>query len=292
MKDDSSPVLLAPMLVVGSMISMTLGASMAKGLMAQFGPAGTTFLRLAFSTLLLLVVWRPWRARLSLRQLKGLALYGVVLGIMNLTFYEAILRLPIGIAIAVEFMGPLTVAFVYSRSKLDVLWAVLALVGVVLILPLTQAQAKIDLVGLAYALAAGAAWAAYIVIGGKVSADSHSGMATAMGVSIAFLVTAPLGAAAAWQADWDLHLAALCVGMAVLATTIPYSLEMVALKKLSSKTFGILLSLEPALGALAAFVVLREQITWVQGVAIACVVAASLGSTMTSRRKLPATPAQ
>jgi inner membrane transporter RhtA len=240
--------------------------------------------------MVLFAVWQPWRVAISRRQLGTIALYGAIIGVMNLAFYEAIARLPIGIAIALEFLGPLSLAFFMSKGKLDVLWATLALIGVALLLPLNTVQARLDVVGVLFALAAAASWACYIVVGKKAGASSHPGAVTAIGMLVGSLTAAPFGAAAVWQVTWtsSLGLAALAVG--VLSSAIPFSLEMAALRHLDSKTFGILVSLEPAIGAVSAFVLLHEHITLVQCLAIAGVMTASIGSTVTSRRKAKVVP--
>lgn len=278
-------VFFAPLLLLGSMLSLTLGASIAKGLFPVLGAAGVTFLRLGIGTVILFAVWRPWRARIPREQRGIIVVYGVVLGVMNLGFYEAIARLPVGIAIALEFLGPLSLAFFMSKGRLDVLWAMLALAGVVLLLPLTQVQARLDVVGIVFALAAGAAWAAYIVVGKKAGADSHPGSVTALGMLMGTLTAAPFGVVPVGAAVWTpaMALAALAVGL--LSSAIPFSLEMAAMRHLDSNTFGILVSLEPAFGAVAAFLLLHERLTWVQCLAIAGVMAASIGSTVTSRKE-------
>lgn len=282
-------ILFAPALVIGSMVSLTVGASLAKGLFPILGAAGTTFVRLAIGGLVLLALWRPWRTSLARLPWRQVVLYGVVLGVMNLTFYEAIARLPIGIAIALEFLGPLSVAFFLSRGRLDVLWASMALAGVALLLPLTQLQPGLDWAGIGFALAAAVSWATYILVGQKAGASSHSGTVTTIGMTIACLTVAPFGTSAAWPVFSDPGLLPTAIAVGVLSSAIPYSLEMAALKQMDPKTFGILLSLEPALGALSAFVLLSEQISLLQCLAIACVVSASIGSTLTSRKKSQAT---
>lgn len=276
--------LFAPLLVVGSMLSLTVGASVAKGLFPMLGAGGVTFMRLGLGTLILFAAWRPWRGRISRQQFGTIAVYGVILGVMNLTFYEAIARLPIGIAIALEFLGPLSLAFFMSKGKLDVLWATLALIGVVLLLPLTNIQAGLDVAGILFALGAGASWACYIVVGKKAGVSAHPGVVTALGMLIGTLAAAPFGAAAVWAAEWDRSMVFAAGLVGLLSSAIPFSLEMAALKHLDSKTFGILVSLEPACGAVAAFLLLNEHLTWVQCFAIGSVMMASIGSTISSRR--------
>lgn len=277
------PALYAPLLVLGSMLSIAIGASTAKGIFPLLGPAGTAFVRVGVAAIVLLALWRPWRATLSRLQAVPIVTYGIILGILNLTFYEAMARLPIGIAIAIEFLGPLSIAFYMSRGRLDILWASLALIGVALLLPLTSLQRSIDPVGIGFALMSAAAWGCYIVVGKKAGTSMHPGYATAIGTTVGFLSIAPFGALTAWQTEWTSSLIFTAIAIGVLSSAIPFSLEMVALKHLDSKTFGILLSLEPALGALAAFLMLSEKISIIQCLAIGCVVTASIGSTATSR---------
>lgn len=266
------------------MLSLTIGASIAKGLFPVLGPAGATLVRLSIGTVFLFAMWRPWRARISRKDIGTVVFFGVVLGLMNLTFFEAIARLPIGIAIALEFLGPLSVAFFLSQGKLDLLWATLALAGVLLLLPLTDVQAHIDVVGVFFALAAAACWACYILVGKKVGTAAHPGMVAAIGMLIGSLTVAPFGLVPVTQAEWTTSLVLMALAIGALSSAIPFSLEMMALKRLDAKTFGILVSLEPALGALAGFLYLHESITFLQCCAIGGVMTASVGSTMTARR--------
>lgn len=270
------------------MLSLTLGASIAKGLFPVLGAAGVTFLRLGIGTVILFAVWRPWRSRIPRPQWGTIALYGVVLGLMNLGFYEAIARLPIGIAIALEFLGPLTLAFVMSKGRLDVLWATLALVGVVLLLPLTAVQARLDVTGVFFALVAAAAWACYIVVGKKAGEAAPPGMVAAWGMLIGTATAAPFGLVPVGGAEWTPAMAVAALAVGLLSSAIPFSLEMTAMKHLDSKTFGILVSLEPALGAVAAFLLLQEHLTLVQCLAIVAVMTASIGSTITARKEAKA----
>lgn len=276
-------VLFAPSLLVGSMLSLTLGATLAKGLFPILGAAGTTVARLAVAAVLLSAIFRPWRARIARPKLGIIAAYGIILGLMNLSFYEAIARLPLGIAIALEFLGPLSIAFILSKGKLDILWAVLALLGVGLILPITKVQAHLDVVGIVFALLAALAWASYILIGKKAGSAAPSGMVTAIGLAIATLTVTPFGISALDAITWPM--VGTIIAMSVLSSAIPYSLEMTALKHLDSKTFGILLSLEPAFGAFTAFLFLKEHLTLIQCTAITLVVTASIGSTLTARKQ-------
>ncbi len=270
------------------MTSLTVGASIAKGLFPVFGPEGTTFLRLCLSALILMLVVKPWRVRFSAKQWRLVIAYGVGLGLMNFWFYEAIARIPIGIAIAIEFLGPLSVAFFYSRSRIDFVWATLALIGIVLLLPRGPSiETSLDWVGVGYALAAAAMWAFYIVVGQKAGANAPASLVTAFGVLFAFLTVTPFGAVAAKSIFEMPAFLPSAIAVGLLSSAIPYSLEMAALKRMDSKTFGIFLSLEPAVGTLAAFLFLRETLNIPQLIAIACVIIASIGSSITASRKKP-----
>lgn len=283
-------IFFAPVLVLASMTSLTMGASIAKSLFPLFGASGTTFLRLGLAAIMMLLVWKPWRAEFSRSQWKLLLAYGVGLGVMNLLFYEAIARLPIGIAIAIEFMGPLSIAFFYSRSKIDVLWATLALVGIVLLLPKSDGVAGgfskgVDWVGVAFALGAAAAWAFYIVIGQRAGAGAHAGYVSAFGILFGWMTVVPFGFTAMPRLFENPAFLPSALAVGLLSSAIPYSLEMVALKKMDSKTFGIFLSLEPAIGALSAYLFLSEKLLLAQLAAIGCVIIASIGSTLSASRK-------
>lgn len=263
--------------LVAAMTSIQAGASLAKSLFPLAGPEGITTLRLVLAALILGVVWRPWRARLDRPAWKAVALYGAALGLMNLTFYLALERLPLGLTVAIEFIGPLAVALYASRRALDLLWAALAIAGIVMILPIAS-DARLDPVGLCFVLIAAACWAAYIVFGQRAGRLVPGGAATALGMAVAALVGAPVGI---WKAGWTLldpRVLALGLAVAVLSSALPYSLEMVALRRLKAQTFSVLMSLEPALAALMGYVLLSERLTGRQWAAVACIIAASLGA--------------
>jgi inner membrane transporter RhtA len=274
-------------LLVVAMVSVQGGASIAKQLFATLGPAGTVALRVAFAALMLVVVERPWRHRLDVKALRVIVAYGAALGTMNLTFYLALARIPLGLAVAIEFAGPLAVAVLASRRPLDALWVMLAVVGIVSLLPLgaVDAGAALDPVGVAMALAAAACWAIYIVIGRRAGTVAPSGAATAIGMVVAALVALPVGIAQAGGALLNLSVWPFALGVALLSSAIPYSLEMRALKVLPAKTFGILMSLEPAMAAIFGLTVLGERLTPMQWGAIGCVMAASAGSTWAQGRE-------
>ena len=269
----------------GSLVSLCVGTSLAKGLFPVIGAEGTTTLRIVLSMLMLMLLWRPWRRRWQLADLGPLALYGVTLGVMNLLFYSAIRTIPFGLAIAIEFSGPLAVALWTSRRGLDLLWVALAVMGLALILPLPgldQAH-TLDPQGIALAFAAGLCWALYIVFGQRV-ALRYGPLATPMGMAMAALVVTPLGLAQAGAALFDSRWLLIGLGVALLSSAIPYTLEMFALRHLPQKTFSILLSLEPAVGALAGQWMLAETLRPSQWLAIGFIMAASMGSAWTAGR--------
>ena len=275
-------------LLLASMVSIQFGASLAKGLFPQLGPEGTTVFRCGFAAVMLLALWRPWRALPPRPALVAVALYGASLGAMNLFFYLSIARIPLGVAVALEFTGPLAVALLASRRARDLLWVALAAAGIVLILPLSRAAHRLDPPGVALALAAGVCWALYIVLGQRAGRAVEGGAATALGMLAAALVVTPVGVLRAGPRLLHFELWPLALVVAVFSSALPYSLEMHALRRLPARTFGILMSLEPALAALAGLVMLRERLTATQLVAIGCVIAASAGSAATSHA--PASP--
>lgn len=271
-------VTLSLVALVAAMVSVQFGASLAKGLFPALGPEGTTICRCGLAALMLLALRRPWREPLSRPALVAVALYGASLGLMNLLFYLSIARIPLGVAVALEFTGPLSVALFASRRARDLAWVVLAAVGIALILPRSDSPRHLDPVGVSLALGAGACWALYIVLGQRAGKAVPGGAASALGMSVAALVVAPFGIARAGARLLDPSLWPLALAVAVFSSALPYSLEMHALRRLPARTFGVLMSLEPALAALAGLVVLRERLTVAQGAAIACIMAASLGS--------------
>ena len=273
-----------------SLITLCAGTSLAKGLFPFVGAEGTTTYRLVFSTLLLMAFWRPWRRAWTWADVPILVLFGATLGLMNLLFYNAIKTVPFGLAIAVEFTGPLAVALWSSKKPLDFVWIVLAVAGMGLILPLGNASgadmqaAAIDPVGIAFALGAGACWAVYIVVGQRV-ADRIGAFATPMGMLVAALLVTPVGISVAGSSLLNPEWMLAGLGIALLSSAIPYSLEMYSLKHLPKQTFSILLSLEPAVGALAGWLVLSEQLSTQQLCAIGLIMAASMGSAMTAGQR-------
>ncbi|MDS7909140.1 threonine/homoserine exporter RhtA [Klebsiella pasteurii] len=278
------PAWLPILVILIAMISIQSGASLAKSLFPLVGAPGVTALRLALGTLILVVIFKPWRLRFAPEQRLPLLLYGLSLGAMNYLFYLSIQRIPLGVAVALEFTGPLAVALFGSRRPLDFVWVALAVLGLWFLLPLGQSVAQIDPVGALLALGAGACWAVYILTGQRAG-EEHGPATVAMGSLIAAVVFVPMGMIQASDTlfQWGLLLSGL--GIAILSTALPYSLEMVALTRMPSKTFGTLMSMEPALAALSGMVFLGETLTATQTLALGAIILASMGSTLTMRRE-------
>lgn len=274
-------------LILVAMLSIQSGAALAKQLFPLVGSMGVTVLRTSLAAALLLGLWRPWRLTWSRQQIQRLVLYGFSLGLMNLLFYLALERVPLGIAVALEFIGPLTLALASSRKVLDFIWALLAAAGIVLILPLTEVSADLDLRGALLAIGAGAFWALYIIFGKKAGEGVHGGQSAAVGMLFAALVTFPVGVADAGVKLLDWKALPLGLAVAIFSSALPYSLEMVSLKRIPIKTFGILMSLEPVFAALAGAVFLHEILSPIQWIAIASIVVASLGTTLTVPKAPP-----
>lgn len=267
--------------VLAAMVSFQVGASFAERLFPMVGPAGAAALRLLGSSLILAVVRRPWRGLTRRGPWTGLIAYGVSLGAMNTLFYLALARLPLGIAVAIEFIGPLGVAMAASRRPLDLAWIALAAGGLVLLLPLTHQSRGVDPLGVLLALAAGACWAAYIIFGRRAG-EAHGGRATGLGVFVATLIFLPPQILIQGPALFPLAGLPIALLVALLSSALPYSLEMYALTRLPTRVFGTLMSLEPAVGALAGLMLLHEHLTALQWAGITGVMAASLGAAITA----------
>ncbi|MFN2477125.1 MAG: DMT family transporter [Chthoniobacterales bacterium] len=271
--------------ILAGIVSVQAGAALAKGLFPALGPIGTVGLRVALSALMLLAAFRPRLRATSAAQWRAVIPYGVVLGTMNILFYLSLSRIPLGVAVTVEFAGPLAVAVFGSRRAVDIAWVVLVAAGIALITPWSGGGA--DALGVLLALAAGACWAAYILLGGRVSRIMPGGASVATGMVIASFVALPAAVATGGFARLTLPLFVAGIGVALLSSAIPYTLEMIALKGLPARTFGILMSLEPAVAALLGRVFLHELLSVRQWLAVALIIAASTGSTLTSRRPAP-----
>ena len=278
-------------LLLIAMASIQSGASLAKSMFPIVGAQGTTTLRLIFASIIMLLILRPWRAKLNAKSLKTVIVYGMALGGMNFLFYMSLRSVPLGIAVALEFTGPLAVAIYASRRAIDFVWIALAITGLLLLIPTGENAHAIDLVGASYALGAGICWALYILFGQKAGADN--GVQTAaLGVIIAALFIAPIGIAHAGAALLTPSLIPIAIGVALLSTALPYTLEMIALTRMPARTFGTLMSIEPAFGALSGLLFLNEVLSFAQWMAISCIIMASVGATLTMRnRSRPVMPA-
>lgn len=269
-------------LVLAGVTSIQFGAALAATVFDQAGPAGTSVLRLGFAALVLMVVWRPWRRRHPAGALRLAAAFGLVLGAMNLTFYEALDRIPLGVAVTIEFLGPITVATLLSRRRLDFAWVALAVLGILLLTAPWQEAGSLDTVGVVFALVAAAFWGTYIVLAQRAGRVFDAGEGLAIAMCWAALVPLVPGIAQAGADLLDPLLLLTGLGVALLSSVIPYSLETEALRRLPARVFGVLMSLEPAVAALAGLIVLGQSLSARQAGAIALVVAASIGVTRTS----------
>lgn len=268
--------------VLFAIISVQSGAAIAKGLFPAIGAAGTASLRIGISALILLAVYRPNLLKITVRQWKFVIPYGLSLGAMNLIFYLAIERIPLGLAVTLEFIGPLLVAVWGSKRLIDFLWILLAAAGIVLIAP--WSNNGIDILGMVLALLAGGFWAAYIVLGGKISKIMKGGDAVSTGMLFATILILPIGIMGNGLNSLTPTYFSLGIALALLSSAIPFTLEMKALGQLPARTFSILMSLEPAAASICAVIFLQEYLTFNEILAVIFVVIASAGSTMTSRR--------
>lgn len=283
----ASPVLgpLMPYLALaGGILSLAVGTSFAKSLFPIVGAQGTVALRVGLAAAILVMFWRPWRFRLSGEDAKRILFYGLVLGLMNLTFYLSLRTIPLGVAIAIEFMGPLALALMHARRVIHFVWIACAVAGLAMLLPIWGATQSADPVGVGLAALAGVFWALYIICGKRLS-HMHAGQSVALGMSTAALIIVPFGAASA-----GLNLlspAVLISGLfvAIASSALPYSLEMIAMRHIPKRTFGVMLSVEPAVGALAGLVLLGEHLSGLQWLAIGAIIAASAGAIVTTGRE-------
>jgi inner membrane transporter RhtA len=279
-KHHGGSALLAGFALLGSQLSLNLGAAVAKHLFPLIGVEGVTAYRVGIAALLMLLVFRPWRTPLTWRQACNVAVYGCVIGLMNLMIYRSFSRIPLGIAVAIEVAGPLTVAVLSSHRPRDFVAVCLAVVGLYFLLPIHGGVDRLDPVGVAYAAGAAVCWALYIVFGKRVSV-MHGGQSVAWAMLAASLFIVPVGA---WYAGALLLTPAyLLIGLAiaVMSSALPYTLEMLSMRTLSSRTFSMFSSGAPALSALAGWLVLGEYLSVTQWLAIGSMV---LASALTSLR--------
>jgi inner membrane transporter RhtA len=266
--------LLAGLALLCSQLSLNLGAAIAKQLFPQIGVEGVTAYRVGISALVMLLIFRPWRTPLTMKQVINVAIYGSVIGLMNLLIYRAFSRIPMGVAVAIEVAGPLTVALLSSHRPRDLVSVGLAVAGLYFLLPIHGQVDQLDPVGVAYAAGAAACWALYIVYGKRISAMS-GGQSVAWGMLAASLFIVPIGVVHAGALLLTPSFLLIGVAIALISSALPYTLEMLSMRTLSSRTFSMFSSAAPAISALAGMLVLGEHLTLAQWLAIAAIVAAS-----------------
>lgn len=270
------------------MVSVQVGAALAKGMFATVGALGTVALRVTLAAVMLVAVLRPWRVRRTAAAWRSLVVYGTAVAGMNGFFYASLRTVPLGVATAIEFTGPLAVAILASHRALDFVWVGLAIGGLLALLPV-GAGAGIDPLGAAYALAGGVCWALYIVFGRKVGTE-HGLQTTAVGMAIAAVIVLPVGVADAGAALFSPALLPTAFAVALLSSALPYTLEMYALPRVPAKTFGTLMSVEPAISAVVGLILLGEQLTARQWVGLGAIVLTSVGTTVTAAQGVEPPP--
>jgi inner membrane transporter RhtA len=270
--------------LLASVTALGVGTSLAKQLFPLVGSLGTTALRVGLSAVLLLAIWRPWRWALSRTDAVSLVRYGVAMGCMNLLFYMSLRTIPFGVAVAIEFSGPLAVALFHSRKAVDFVWLALAVAGLGLLIPLGNSVTNLDAVGVLYALAAAVAWAAYIVFGKRLG-HLHAGHSVALGLCVAAITVVPIGVWHAGTALLNPQVLLWGLLVAAVSSALPISLDMVALKRVPQQAFGIMTSMEPAVAALLGLWMLDEHLSAWQWLAIVLIMGAAAGSALTASRK-------
>lgn len=272
----------SPALVLGGITSVQFGSAVATHLFAAVGPSGAVFLRLLTASIVLLAISRPSARARSRRELGLAVLFGLVLAGMNLSFYQALHRLPLGAAVTIEFLGPLAVAIGGSRRRIDLVWAALAALG---ILSLSHGVSHgLNGVGVLFALGAAAMWAAYILVNARVGRAFAGGSGLALAMVVATLAVLPAGVVAGGTRLLAPRSLGLGAAVGMLSSAIPYSLEVEALRRIAVHVFGVLMSIEPAVAALAGFVVLGQGLSARELLGIVLVAAASAGASLAARR--------
>lgn len=280
----NTPYVQALVLLIIAMISVQSSGSLAKILFHDFPILTVAAMRLLFGALILALIFKIWQ--INFRQVKWQAIisYGFALAGMNALFYLSIDRLPLGIAVSFEFVGPLSVALYYARQKFDFVWVGLAILGLILLFPFDQVSEDLDLIGIGFALGAGACWAIYIVSGQKPSGISGN-HTVCLGMFIGMLCLMPVALFSGLSiAVFEPSNFIYFIALAVLASALPFTLEMIALRHLTALSFGTLMSVEPAIAALSGFIFLGEQLLWNQWLALATIICASIGCTYTTQQ--------
>lgn len=279
-KDSFAPWAVAVFLL--AVLTVQSGAVFAKKLFELVGAEGATSMRLGFAAIILLVVFRPWRIDFKKGNLKNFLVYGLALGAMNFFFYKALKEIPIGIAVGIEFTGPLAVAFFYSRRPIDFIWIALVILGLILLLPLGDEVNNVNFKGVIFALIAGFWWAIYIVFGKKVGKDFGLPIVSA-GMIVGAILFAPIGIITEGSNLFTPTILMYGLIVALLSSAIPFALELIAMTHIPSKTYGMLSSAEPAVGALFGIVFLGEHLFAMQWSGLAAIIIASIGATLTAR---------
>lgn len=277
------PAVLAVLLAITSFQG---GAAIAKGLFPVLGAAATSSLRIVLSAIILVIFNRPNLRNLTAVQWKYVALYGSTLGAMNTIFYMAIARIPLGLGVAIEFIGPLALALTGSRRIIDFLWVLLAAAGIAMVAP--WSNKGLDIIGVLLALLAGALWAAYILLGGRISKIMDGGKAVTIGMIFASVLVLPVAIGNGLFVHLKPVMLLPALALALLSSAIPFTLEMHALKKIPAKTFSILMSLEPAVAAFSGLLFLHEYLSFHEWLAVGLVIVASAGVTLTAKKNAQA----
>lgn len=274
-------------MVLGAIISIQIGAAIAIGLIDEIGSA-TVFLRTIFSAILLGIIWRP-SYRMDREALKMALAFGFVLAGVNLSFYAAIGRIPLGTAVTLEFTGPLAVALITSRRRVDLLWALMAAAGIVLLTGGVDSHG-LEPWGIFLALLAGFFWGCYILLGKRVGQIWSGGKGLAIALAISTVFCLPFGIVDGGTEMLEPRILALGFVVAIMSAALPFSLEMEAMRRLPSNVFGVMMSLEPAIAATVGFLILSQGMKGVQVLAIALVVSASAGALWSNRAPAPVEP--
>lgn len=272
----------APVMVMLAIVSIQVGAALAIDLFPRLGPVGTVFWRIAISALILLIIIRPAFSRIDWNHRRLLLTYGCGLAAMNWCFYEAIARIPLGIAVTIEFAGPLTVGVLSSRRSVDLLWLAVAIGGLLLLTP--KIGSDLDVVGVAFAVMAGIGWGSFVVLSKRVSAAVPGDGGLAYGMLIASIALFPFAFANVAPVFYDMWLLGSVILLAILATTIPFYLEFTALKQLGAQTYGVLITMEPVVAAVVGALLLGEVLGITGLIAVACVTLAAIGATLTREK--------
>ncbi|WP_419819680.1 EamA family transporter [Acinetobacter sp.] len=280
----NAPHLQAIVLLFIAMISMQSSGALAKTLFDQFPVITISAMRLLLGSLILAVIFKIWQVNFKQVKWSSIISYGIALAGMNALFYLSIHRIPLGIAVAFEFIGPLSVALFHARQKFDFIWVGLAILGLVLLFPFDQAKQTLDPIGIAFALAAGACWALYIIAGQRPSGVSGN-HTVCLGMFVGMLCLMPIALFSGMPLKvFEPSNLIYFIALAILASALPFSLEMIALRNLSTLSFGTLMSLEPAIAAFSGFIFLNEQLLWTQWLALATIISASIGCTVTAQK--------